>query len=128
MPSPSELRTLGDWVRKRRSDRRLTQWQVAEIIGVAEDTVTNWELNHTEPDVRHLPRVIEFIGYCPYVPTHSPVERLKQVRRALGFTQKELAKVLGMDYSQVHAWEAGRHRPTKKSLKKISDFLSAVSS
>jgi len=40
---PKELKTLGQQLRKRRLDLGLTQKQVAEIIGVTESSVYNWE-------------------------------------------------------------------------------------
>jgi len=101
--------------------------QVARIIGVAKYTVTCWELNYNEPEVEYIPKILEFIGYCPYVPAHSPVERLKQVRWALGITQQQLATLLGVVRSQIVSWETGRHQPTKKSLMLIADFLSSAS-
>lgn len=45
--------------------------EVAKIIGVTESTVWNWE-HGTEPELRNMPKIIEFLGYvpfeCPYFP------------------------------------------------------------
>jgi DNA-binding transcriptional regulator YiaG len=46
-------------------DRELTQNQVATMIGVTTDTVTNWELNRNKPRQRYHPRIFEFIGFVP---------------------------------------------------------------
>ena len=45
-----ELKTLGDHVRARRLDLGLFQKDVAELVGVSTDTVTNWEKNRSEPE------------------------------------------------------------------------------
>ena len=54
--------TIRDHIRKKRLDLGLTQIEVAEIIGVKESTVWNWE-HGTEPELRHIPKIIEFLGY-----------------------------------------------------------------
>lgn len=123
---PKGLNSLGDWIRKTRLDQRLTQVQVGELLGVTECCVTNWELVHSEPEVRYIPKIIEFIGYCPYAPTQLLVERLKIVRWALGISQRQLAKILKTNLSNVIGWGLGRHHPTRKSLELIKSFLSRV--
>lgn len=72
---PTELDTLGNWIRKTRLDRELTQAQVGILFGVAECRVTNWELGPSEPEIHYYPKITAFIGYCPYVPTTDLVER-----------------------------------------------------
>ncbi len=63
---PISLITIGDHIKKKRLDRSLTQKAVANICGVDECTVTNWEKNHSQPRLYLLPKIIEFLGYTPY--------------------------------------------------------------
>lgn len=56
---PMETLTFGEHIRKKRLDRGLFQIEVARIIGVTESTVWNWE-HGTEPELRHMPKIIEF--------------------------------------------------------------------
>jgi DNA-binding XRE family transcriptional regulator len=63
---PSELRTLGDHLRKRRLDLGLLQCDVAEKLQVNPMTVCNWETNRTSPQLRFMPRIIAFLGYNPH--------------------------------------------------------------
>jgi DNA-binding XRE family transcriptional regulator len=62
----------------------LLQRDVARQIGVNKDTIYNWETNRTEPEVRMISHIIDFLGYAPYDPTWSFGERLKAIRSALG--------------------------------------------
>jgi DNA-binding transcriptional regulator YiaG len=62
-PYPKELNTYGDHLRKKRLDLNLTQSQVAKIINVTTDTITNWELNRKEPNHKHISKIISFLGY-----------------------------------------------------------------
>ena len=45
----------------------MLQRQAADIIGVDETTIYNWENNRVEPAVRLIPRIIRFLGYSPCV-------------------------------------------------------------
>jgi len=101
--------------------------QVAEIIGVTTCCIMYWETGRNEPTVPYIPKIIEFIGYCPYIPTRSLVERLKQVRWALGLSQRQVASLLKTDVSNIAGWETEQHRPTKKSARIIEGFLSKMS-
>jgi DNA-binding XRE family transcriptional regulator len=40
------------------------------MIGVAEESVANWERERSHPQVRHYPAIIAFLGYCPFM--HKP--------------------------------------------------------
>jgi len=60
---PKSIKTIGDHLRKRRLDLGLLQKDVAEIIGVTEVTISNWENNKNKPPSRYLKNIIDFL--CP---------------------------------------------------------------
>lgn len=60
--------TLGEHVRKRRLELRLTQKQVAHRLGVNPWTVLNWEKSHTEPPIQSMGVILRFLGYDPFPP------------------------------------------------------------
>jgi transcriptional regulator with XRE-family HTH domain len=43
--------------------------------------------------------------------------RVRKIRRALGFTQEEFARVLWVTYTTLNRWEAGRAAPTGMHLR-----------
>lgn len=49
--------------------------------------------------------------------------KLKEIRLKKGYTQKELADVLGIDRSYLSQIETGRVNPSLSLLQKISDEL-----
>ncbi|KAA3630601.1 MAG: XRE family transcriptional regulator [Bacteroidetes bacterium] len=63
---PEELNTLGDHLRKVRLDRNLSQPDVAKLLGVTTDTVTNWELNRNQPRAKFVNKIISFLDYIPF--------------------------------------------------------------
>lgn len=58
---PTELRTLGAQLRKRRLDLGLRQKDVARVLGVDEATVYNWERHRTAPASRFFPNIFTFL-------------------------------------------------------------------
>ena len=121
---PKELRTIGDHISKRRLDLKLTQKQVAELVGVDQTTVWNWESNRTEPLTRHLPSIIIFLGCSPFEASGQSLgERLCNYRRKTGLSQKKLAREIGIDPSTLSRLEKNSPRCFKKVVKIASDFL-----
>ncbi len=114
---------LGDHIRSRRLDLGLFQSQVAEQIGVNAMTINNWEGNKSLPAIRFIPAILRFLGYNPFPPPQTLPERLAAVRKALGLSQRNLAKSLGVDPGTLQGWEAGQHEPIGRNVKLIERFL-----
>lgn len=92
-PYPKELITYGDHLRKKRLDLSLYQPQVAKIINVTTDSITNWELNRNTPELSYIPKIISFLEYAPEIIANP----IKKYRLEKGISQKELAKILEID-------------------------------
>ena len=106
--------TLGDHIRVARLDRRLTQAQAAEQLGVTEGTVVNWELGHWGPDLRSIPTVLTWLGFDPRPRGETLPEQIRWLREGRGLSQQELARLLGADPSSVSLWEQGQTQPIRK--------------
>jgi DNA-binding XRE family transcriptional regulator len=63
---PKSLEFIGDHIRKRRMDLKLTQKALAETLGVNKDTIRFWENGKAKPSLAKIPLIIEFIGYDPF--------------------------------------------------------------
>ena len=50
-------------------------------------------------------------------------ERIKNIRKQLGLTQKQLAELCGMADSAIRKYESGRITPKYQTLKRISNAL-----
>jgi len=120
---PKTINTLGDHIRTRRLDLGLLQQEVGGRIGVDGSTITNWEHNATVPVIRYIPAIIQFLGYDPFPPTNSFTERLIVTRKALGLSQQKMAVKLGVDPATLQGWETGQHRPSPKSMARITKIL-----
>ena len=107
-------------------DLNLLQKQVADEIGVNPLTVCNWEVNKSSPFIRHILKIIRFLGYNPLPAGGTLPEKLTTSRKLLGLYQKELAESLGVDPTTLRGWEAARHKPIKRYLEKIGKILGEV--
>jgi transcriptional regulator with XRE-family HTH domain len=123
---PVALGTYGDYLRAKRLDLGLLQKQVADVIGVNKCSIYNWENNRVEPAVRLIPRIIQFLEYCPYTPGSPPGARLTAVRQSLGFSQEKMAQRLGADESTLRRWETGRRQPSLEYQGRINVFLDSL--
>jgi transcriptional regulator with XRE-family HTH domain len=115
---PNQLNSLGDHIRKRRLDLALHQKQVAEQIGVDEDTIYRWESNESKPQIQFIPAIIKFLSHNPIPLPDSPGQRLVFYRQTHGITQRALANRIGVDPKAIGLSERGR-RPLSKKLRKL---------
>jgi transcriptional regulator with XRE-family HTH domain len=120
---PQVLATLADYLRKRRLDLGLLQRELAELLGVDEATVTNWELNRTSPALHFLPGITDLIGYLPWAAGSSIGERLLAYRRDRGITQEVMARRLGVDPVTLSRWERGLRVPAGRHDRLVQAFL-----
>jgi transcriptional regulator with XRE-family HTH domain len=120
---PKEINTLVDHIYKRRLDLNMLQKQVANQIGVHKMTITKWEGNATVPEVRYMPAIIKLLGYNPFPAANSFPEPLATARRVLGLSQRKMAERFGVDPATIQDWEAGRHKPARRSLDLIASLL-----
>ena len=51
---------LGSQIRLNRRRMNLTQEQLAEILGVTNQSISKWELGLSCPDITMLPKIAEF--------------------------------------------------------------------
>ena len=121
---PVNPRTINEHIRKKRIDDRHAQSDIANIIGVSEGSIWNWE-NGAQPDFKHIPNIIKYLGYIPFKNPENGdiIGRLKYFKQINGLTFKQLGKAIGCHYEQLMYWMNGKVTPCKKNLKIIDGFL-----
>jgi transcriptional regulator with XRE-family HTH domain len=123
-PYPKQLKTIGDHLKKRRLDLNLQQTDVASRLGTTACTLRNWEKNRNTSQIKHLPKVIDFLSYQPWDEgCRTLCERIALKRKLLGLSQEELAKQAGLCEDTIASWENGEHKPNKHSLKILAQFF-----
>lgn len=105
---PSEPYPLGEHLRRARLVKGQHQGCVAELLGISTATLLHYEKNQTKSAVRYYPKIMEYLGYCPYRQNESFGEMLRYYRLHAGLNVKQLAREIGADERTVSAWEANR--------------------
>lgn len=122
-----EPQTLGEHVRKRRLFLKLSQPQLAKLLGVSTETILNWELDYKKPSINHIGKLIQFLGYDPESPSSNSIaDLLLAKRRELGWTQKVAARNLGVDPCTWSSWECGGTIMMRKHRRVVASFLGAA--
>lgn len=131
--------TLGDRLRRARSAAGLTQAEVAERVGVAQETYAGWERNRSRPaagQVRPLARALQVdrqdlaVAVDAARPVEQPRDRWVGVgavigrrRVALGWSREELGAAVGMSARAVAEWETGVRQPSPMLLAALARVL-----
>jgi transcriptional regulator with XRE-family HTH domain len=124
---PASPRTLGEHIRKRRIDLQLLQKDVASLIGVSEDSITYWENGRSVPQIKYLPKIIEFLGHYPNaLNLDTFADRIKTYRYLNGISQKRLGKILGVNSSTICSWENNEFVPDLVNLNRLNKLLQNV--
>jgi transcriptional regulator with XRE-family HTH domain len=119
---PKTLKTLGNHLKKRRLDLNLLQIEVAQMFGVCNISIYNWEKDLAKPAVKYFPKIIKFIGHIPFgKSTLSIGEKIILYRKLHGLSQKKLACQLGIDPCTLSKWERNKRKPYERFLKQLEE-------
>ena len=121
---PANPETIGEHLKKRRMELSLLQKDVALQFMVSEETISNWEIGRAEPQIRHAPVVIAFLGYYPWAHEAETFSgNLLRYRHTNGYSHKRLGKLLGVNGSTVQGWEAGLHLPQRAQREALDNVI-----
>ena len=63
---PHKPRNLGEEIRKYRIDSGLQVKELAEIVGVTEDTIINWVKGSSKPSASNLVLILSILKHCTF--------------------------------------------------------------
>lgn len=85
--------------------------------------IWNWE-HGTEPELRHMPKIVEFLGYVPFeCPEEDTIGKLKYFKQMNGLSYERLGEIMGRNPEQLMDWLSGRIKPCEKNIQNILNFL-----
>jgi DNA-binding XRE family transcriptional regulator len=86
--------------------------------------VTCWELNRNQPTAKFAKSIIDFIGYIPFTSDgQSFGKQLCHARLITGKTQRQVAKLIGCDASNLRYIELDRRKPGMETRRKIEEYI-----
>ncbi|MBM4136643.1 MAG: hypothetical protein FJ241_07405 [Nitrospira sp.] len=80
-------------------------------------------MSETDPELRHIPKIIEFLGYVHFEYPEDPVGKLEYFKQVKGLSCKRLGELMGRDPEQLTDWMSGRKKPCKRNIQSIISFL-----
>lgn len=101
----------------------ITQWAIAERLGVDPDTIRNWEAGRTSIEVRHYPALIALLGYNPLPEPTSLGGAIQRARMSRGLSRKRLAALAGIDEASVRRMEEDTPRMAKPVQRSVLTVL-----
>ena len=146
IPVPKQPTTIGGHLRKRRLQLQIHQSEAAVRLKVSTVTLSRWECDKVYPTWQHHPRLIEYLGYDPFVSCglQDPYDneppgvaflssgtlgdRIRARRLELKLTVKKCAKILKVDAKTLRCWETGSRQPCRKHQDAITRFLGSQAS
>ncbi len=115
--------TVGEHIKKRRLALGLLQKDVARLWEVSEDTITSWENDRSEPQIRQYPKIIHFCGYNMFArDTKSIGGQIYRYRTENGLSFRELTKFTGFDADTLATWEENISIPSVEDRMKLVIF------
>lgn len=134
--------TFSHNLKKLRLQKKLTQEQVAELLGVTSQTVSRWECNTTQPDVMLLPEIAKLYcvtvddlfnanssAYKNYAQRLASVYETTRKPEDFIYADSEFKKLIKKgEYSTDDLWTYGtlHHFMMRYCLSKAIDLFNAV--
>jgi len=101
---------------------------IAGKLQISQSTYITWETDQAEPEIRHWPKIINFLGLDPFAGKESTLgERLQAKYRELGIPRRRAANLLGIDEGTLLRYERGKWQPGKRNGEIIERFLGGFS-
>ena len=116
----------------------ISQHELAEKMGVTYQTISQYERGKREPKIEQVQRICEALGCtldemlsgvdtAPSETTSPCVKnRIREIRKAQGYTQQTLADALGTVKSAVSQWETGYMGMSAVTLCRLADLLNVT--
>lgn len=121
---PKSIKSLGDHLRAKRIEKGLLQADVAYILEVSVETITNWENNLSFPKIKYSAKISQFLGYNPFTFKSKTLgDKIKIYRHRHGLSHKCMGSLLGVNASTIGSWENNEHIPQKEFQKKLNKIL-----
>ena len=124
VPYPTELKCVGDHIRKIRLDRGLKLEDLAKIVGVSTGTVSHWEYQKRMPQIYTFPAIIKFLGYDPlFIDSDTILAKIENYRRTHGLTYKKLARLASIGNEVIREIVKGNHEKYPQALQKVLNII-----
>lgn len=113
-----------------REQKKLSQYKLADALGVAQSTVGMWESGKREPDFDTIKKLAEFFGVSidHILGNVTPkANQLKDLRHSRTITKRQVAQDLNVDKDLITQWENGMRDIDSAMLQKLAGYYNVTS-
>jgi len=123
--------SIGTRIREKRKEKRYTQSELAKIVNVSSQVVSNWERGYTDPNHEDVARLAEALDCSSdYLlgrvnnPRYSTIgNRITKLREEINWSPNELAKQINLSPTDLNKIELGERVVENHELQKIAKAL-----
>ena len=115
-------------IKEARLQKGISQKELATAIGVAQNTLSQYENGKREADYDTILKISEILN-CPidYLirreDSENHMNRIAELRKERNLSQQELAIIIGVTPNEVCSWENENQKPDFESLRKMAFFF-----
>ena len=114
-----------------REQKGMNQNEMADVLGISQSAIGNWEQNHRKPDIEMIIRLAEYFGVTlddlvlrdlkPPIPKYA--ENMLYLRQKQNMSQEDIGHLLGVTQRCVSKYEKGAGAVDIEKLMKLADFF-----
>ena len=112
---------FGKRIQKKRLLLGMSRTALGKHLGGDRKQVSRWEEGLGSPSKTNAVIVAEWLSNPE---DYTLAQRIRDKRKILGMTQKDIAEVFGVTLVTIKAWEQGRHIPSQASFRRVLAWLS----
>lgn len=119
-------KTLGDYIKRERQKRNLSQAVAAKFFGVNSMCLSSWEINKKTIHPKYLEPIIEFLGFTPKLKSNFDKlgTRTKLWRKQHSVSMDAFLSMINIPKEKILKIEQARYcKVDKKVALKINSFL-----
>jgi len=130
------MKVLGERIKQLRKERKLTQRELADKLGISHGSVALYETGDRKPDPEMINKIADFFDVTVdylfgrtehkreiVVDNIALPHRLKQLREQRKWTQSQLGEKLGVSSATINRYEKGIRHPDPEILMKLVDLF-----
>ena len=129
------MKNFGEKLKELREERNLSQKELGEKMGgITQQTIAQYEKKETVPKFETVSKIANALEINPNIfysdfsqsvadDSEEIGERIKELRKSKGVSQKELAQKTGLSIGSIQGYEQGRYNPKLEAIAKIADAL-----
>lgn len=129
------MKNFGEKLKELREERNLSQKELGDKMGgITQQTIAQYEKKETVPKFETVSKIANALEINPNIfysdfsqsvadDSEEIGERIKELRKSKGVSQKELAQKTGLSIGSIQGYEQGRYNPKLEAIVKIAGAL-----